>query len=112
MQDIWSFDLTSHTLTQQSLPPDAIIFSLGCAAIEYTPDKWPWKSFITLFCSKSHALTFLSSPQLNRYGLIWLIANPLIVLTCPVNDTFNLPLARSQNFIILSEEPVTNLWKI
>jgi len=37
------------------------------------------------------------------------MARPLTVLICPVNETLTIPLDNSQNFIILSFEPVTNL---
>lgn len=50
---------------------------------------------ITLLYSKSQHFTCLSSPQLNKYGCLALTANPRTELTCPVKDTFSLPVANS-----------------
>mmetsp|Transcript_72065 Transcript_72065/g.208726 ORF Transcript_72065/g.208726 Transcript_72065/m.208726 type:complete len:215 (+) Transcript_72065:809-1453(+) len=55
-----------------------------------------------MFCSKSQHLTSQSSEQLNKYGCLSEIARPRTVLTWPVSDNFNVPLAKSQILINLS----------
>ena len=52
-------------------------------------------------------MTVLSSAQLNKYGCLGLTITPLIVEICPVYVIFKFPVAKSQNFIVLSEDPVT-----
>lgn len=53
-------------------------------------------SRLTLLYSRSQHFTCLSSPQENKYGLLVLTITPRTVLMWPVNDSFNLPLAKSQ----------------
>lgn len=50
----------------------------------------------TLLYSKSQHFTCRSSPALKRYGCRGLTWRALTVLTWPVNDNFNFPLAKSQ----------------
>jgi hypothetical protein len=50
----------------------------------------------TLLHSRSQHLTCLSSPHENRYGCRVLTATPRTVETWPVNDNFNVPVAKSQ----------------
>ena len=91
----------------ESRPPVTRRSREGCRAIANTALKWPWYYRTTLFCSRSQHLTILSSPHEKRYGCLSLTTRPLTVLICPVNVSFSCPFTRSQNFIVLSLEPVT-----
>lgn len=61
---------------------------------------------MTLFSSRSQHLTDLSSPHENKYGCLSENSKALIVLMCPVREIFSYPEAKSQNFMVLSAEPV------
>mmetsp|Transcript_56244 Transcript_56244/g.131844 ORF Transcript_56244/g.131844 Transcript_56244/m.131844 type:complete len:279 (+) Transcript_56244:876-1712(+) len=52
-----------------------------------------------MFCSRSQHFTSQSSDALKRYGCLSEIATARTVLTCPVRDSFSVPLARSQIFM-------------